>query len=101
MCKNKSFHIWHLFQFEVAEQLKKRQGQTPKRLESVPRPSNQAILTVQQHLTSGNKKPLIAPEQIVKPKRKKQKIISTGANKSLNPKSRLYCVCKQPYDDTK
>ncbi|XP_022313989.2 nucleosome-remodeling factor subunit BPTF-like isoform X2 [Crassostrea virginica] len=87
--------------FEVAEQLKKRQGQTPKRLESIPRPSNQTILTVQQHLTSGNKKPLIAPEQIVKPKRKKQKIISTGANKSLNPKSRLYCVCKQPYDDTK
>lgn len=90
-----------LFQFEVAEQLKKHQGHTPKRLEQGPRQSNPAILTVQQHIASGNKKPIIPAEQIIKPKRKKQKIISTGANKALNPKSRLYCVCKQPYDDTK
>lgn len=88
-------------QFEVAEQLKKRQGHTPKRFEQGSRQSNSAILTVQQHIASGNKKPIIPAEQVIKPKRKKQKIISTGANKALNPKSRLYCVCKQPYDDTK
>lgn len=90
-----------LFQFEVAEQLKKRQGHTPKRFEQGSRQSNSAILTVQQHIASSNKKPIIPAEQVIKPKRKKQKIISTGANKALNPKSRLYCVCKQPYDDTK
>ncbi|XP_061191322.1 nucleosome-remodeling factor subunit BPTF-like isoform X2 [Saccostrea echinata] len=87
--------------FEVAEQLKKRQGQSQKRVDSSSRQANQAVLTVQQHIASGNKKAVIPAEQIVKSKRKKQKIISTGSNKSLNPRSRLYCVCKQPYDDTK
>ncbi|XP_056018158.1 nucleosome-remodeling factor subunit BPTF-like isoform X3 [Ostrea edulis] len=87
--------------FEVAEQLKKRQGQPSKRVDSGSRQTNQAVLTVQQHIASGNKKLIIPAEQIAKSKRKKQKIISTGSNKSLNPKSRLYCVCKQPYDDSK
>ena len=33
-------------------------------------------------------------------RKRKQKIISTGL-KGLNPKERLYCVCKKPYDDRK
>lgn len=81
--------------------MKKRQGQPSKRVDSGSRQTNQAVLTVQQHIASGNKKLIIPAEQIAKSKRKKQKIISTGSNKSLNPKSRLYCVCKQPYDDSK
>lgn len=32
-------------------------------------------------------------------RKRKQKIISTG--KTLNPKERLYCVCKKPYDETR
>ncbi|GFR88529.1 nucleosome-remodeling factor subunit BPTF-like, partial [Elysia marginata] len=31
-------------------------------------------------------------------RKRKQKIISTGI-KGLNPKERLYCICKKPYDD--
>ncbi|XP_053392915.1 nucleosome-remodeling factor subunit BPTF-like [Mercenaria mercenaria] len=35
-------------------------------------------------------------------KKKKQKIISTGVReKSLNPKRKLYCVCKTPYDESR
>ncbi|KAL3875950.1 hypothetical protein ACJMK2_033849 [Sinanodonta woodiana] len=36
-----------------------------------------------------------------KAKKRKQKVIFTGNNKSLNPKRKLYCVCKTPYDDTR
>ncbi|XP_059156808.1 nucleosome-remodeling factor subunit BPTF-like isoform X2 [Physella acuta] len=32
--------------------------------------------------------------------KRKQKLISTG-NKGLNPKEKLYCVCKTPYDESK
>lgn len=35
-------------------------------------------------------------------KKKKQKIISTGVKeKSLNPKRKLYCICKTPYDESR
>ena len=34
-------------------------------------------------------------------RKRKQKIISTGLKGGLNPKERLYCVCKKPYDDRK
>lgn len=33
-------------------------------------------------------------------RKRKQKIISTGV-KGLNPREKLYCVCKTPYDDSK
>ncbi len=34
-------------------------------------------------------------------KKRKQKIISTGGGRAFNPKERLYCICKTPYEDTK
>ena len=39
--------------------------------------------------------------EAAKAKKKKQKIISTGGVKPLNPKKRLYCVCKTPYDESR
>ena len=40
--------------------------------------------------------------EAAKAKKKKQKIISTGGVKpSLNPKRKLYCVCKTPYDESR
>ena len=39
--------------------------------------------------------------EAAKAKKKKQKIISTGGIKPLNPKKRLYCICKTPYDESR
>ncbi|KAL4240135.1 hypothetical protein ACF0H5_000929 [Mactra antiquata] len=40
--------------------------------------------------------------EAAKAKKKKQKIISTGGiPKGLNPKRKLYCVCKTPYDESR
>ncbi|KAK3598854.1 hypothetical protein CHS0354_008596 [Potamilus streckersoni] len=36
-----------------------------------------------------------------KAKKRKQKVIFTGNTKSLNPKRKLYCICKTPYDDSR
>ncbi|XP_052262825.1 nucleosome-remodeling factor subunit BPTF-like isoform X2 [Dreissena polymorpha] len=37
-----------------------------------------------------------------KARKKKQKLISTGGTtKSLNPRQRLYCICKTPYDESR
>lgn len=37
-----------------------------------------------------------------RPKKKKQKLISTGIPKSVTvSQNHLYCVCKMPYDHTK
>jgi len=37
-----------------------------------------------------------------KAKKKKQKIISTGGlQRGLNPRQKLYCVCKTPYDESR
>lgn len=40
-----------------------------------------------------------------KPKRKKQKTISTGSyntsTASIDPDAKLYCLCKTPYDESK
>lgn len=40
--------------------------------------------------------------EAAKAKKKKQKIISTGGvPKGLNPKRKLYCICKTPYDEAR
>ena len=39
--------------------------------------------------------------EAAKAKKKKQKIISTGGLKPLNPKRKLYCLCKTPYDESR
>ncbi|KAK3091634.1 hypothetical protein FSP39_021392 [Pinctada imbricata] len=104
--KKRSFmekNLHQEIQLEVAEQLKLRQPNL-KKAEVTGKGANQALLCVQQHLSvRGNQLPIppMPPSSLDKPKRKKQKIISTGAGRSINPKSRLYCVCKQPYDETK
>ncbi|XP_060074835.1 nucleosome-remodeling factor subunit NURF301-like [Ylistrum balloti] len=77
-------------QAEVNEQLKKRK----KKPDSPVRP----LVTV-----TSQKAPILNPDQTIaqdEPKRKKQKIISTGS-RAFNPKEKLYCVCKTPYDATK
>ncbi|OWF46473.1 nucleosome-remodeling factor subunit NURF301-like isoform X2 [Mizuhopecten yessoensis] len=77
-------------QAEVNEQLKKRK----KKPDSPGRP----LVTV-----TSQKAPLLNQDQTImteEPKRKKQKIISTGG-RAFNPKEKLYCVCKLPYDTTK
>ena len=96
----------HIFQLEVAEQLKKRgatEHPVQKKADAAGK-MNPAVISVQQHLAQRQVLPMIPPmppSSLDKPKRKKTKIISTGAGRAINPKSRLYCVCKQPYDETK
>ncbi|CAC5424118.1 BPTF [Mytilus coruscus] len=82
-------------QLEVAAELKKR-------------PVQQQIPTKQLKVTHGiTQQTIQTPIQDVPPlqpppsKRKKQKVISTGGGRALNPKEKLYCVCRTPYDDTK
>ncbi|VDI43251.1 nucleosome-remodeling factor subunit BPTF [Mytilus galloprovincialis] len=83
-------------QLEVAAELKKRpvQQQIPIKQQKVSHgiPQQQTIQTPTQD---------VPPLQPPPSKRKKQKIISTGGGRALNPKEKLYCVCRTPYDDTK
>ncbi|XP_033751700.1 nucleosome-remodeling factor subunit BPTF-like [Pecten maximus] len=77
-------------QAEVNEHLKKRK----KKPDSPVRP----LVTV-----TSQKAPMLNPDQTIvqdEPKRKKQKIISTGG-RAFNPKEKLYCICKTPYEATK
>ncbi|XP_069124363.1 nucleosome-remodeling factor subunit BPTF-like isoform X2 [Argopecten irradians] len=72
---------------EVNEHLKKR-----KKPDSPVRP-----------MVTSQKTTMLNPDQTImqdEPKRKKQKIISTGG-RAFNPKEKLYCVCKTPYDASK
>lgn len=41
--------------------------------------------------------------EAAKAKKKKTKLISTGGTtaKGLNPRQKLYCVCKTPYDESR
>ena len=57
-----------------------------KRKESIASPVKEMIAAQQEDI------------QATKAKKKKTKVISTGAPKSNN---KMYCVCKMPYDDTK
>ncbi|XP_071108199.1 nucleosome-remodeling factor subunit BPTF-like [Haliotis cracherodii] len=41
------------------------------------------------------------PSESAAAKKRKQKIISTGGGRAFNPKEKLYCICKTPYDDAK
>lgn len=75
---------------EVNDQLKKRKKK--------PDSPGRNLVTV-----TSQKAPLLTADHTIlqdEPKRKKQKIISTGG-RAFNPKEKLYCVCKMPYDATK
>lgn len=84
---------------EVAETIKKQPKMQPMMVQ--PSSVTPALTTQVKNTTVVNKTP--APQvtdDMKPPKKKKQKIISTGA-KGINPKEKLYCVCRTPYDDTK
>ncbi|KAJ8318671.1 hypothetical protein KUTeg_003762 [Tegillarca granosa] len=86
-------------QIEVAETIKKQPKIQPMMV--LPSSVTPALTTQVKNTTVVNKTP--APQvtdDMKPPKKKKQKIISTGA-KGINPKEKLYCVCRTPYDDTK
>ncbi|XP_005095843.3 nucleosome-remodeling factor subunit NURF301 [Aplysia californica] len=55
---------------------------------------------VAKKLADTPKAPPMSSEAKSAGRKRKQKIISTGV-KGLNPKEKLYCVCKTPYDDSK
>lgn len=86
----------HIFQLEVASELKKRpvqqQQQNPAKRNASHAMPQQAIQSPPQETP-----PLQPPPS----KRKKQKIISTGGGRAFNPKEKLYCICRTPYEDTK
>ena len=84
----------HIFQLEVAAELKKKpvQQQNPAKRNASHAVPQQAIQSPPQETP-----PLQPPPS----KRKKQKIISTGGGRAFNPKEKLYCICRTPYEDTK
>ncbi|RUS79321.1 hypothetical protein EGW08_012906 [Elysia chlorotica] len=73
-------------------------GSPPNSLVSGASPSEPSASTPKAG--SGRKLPIPLVDTKSNSRKRKQKIISTGI-KGLNPKERLYCVCKKPYDDSK
>lgn len=81
-------------QLEVASELKKRPVQQQN-----PAKRNASHVVPQQTIQSPPQE--TPPLQPPPSKRKKQKIISTGGGRAFNPKEKLYCICRTPYEDTK
>ena len=80
----KIFNHVTIFQAEVSEVLKSQRKKTPKKRRD------------ETSFTSGSDSEFDPP----KAKKKKQRLMPT-TGKGLNPREKLYCVCRKPYDDSK
>ncbi|XP_052763553.1 nucleosome-remodeling factor subunit NURF301-like isoform X2 [Mya arenaria] len=93
------------------QELQKVQGGSRKKAVAVRQPViPAATIALQKHQQELMKLPPMPPSSAqvaaeAKAKKKKQKVISTGGpggvTRSLNPRQKLYCVCKQPYDESR
>lgn len=112
MVKN---YIWILAQNEMADKVKKTKvsastvkspqaGSIIITTPTVPVVAAQSLVspTTQVPTVKVKKdlKTLIPVTDAKSAQKRKHKLISTG-NKGLNPKEKLYCVCKTPYDESK
>ncbi|WAQ96933.1 NU301-like protein [Mya arenaria] len=81
------------------QELQKVQGGSRKKAVAVRQPViPAATIALQKHQQELMKLPPMPPSSA-------QKVISTGGpggvTRSLNPRQKLYCVCKQPYDESR
>ncbi|XP_067672997.1 nucleosome-remodeling factor subunit BPTF-like [Haliotis asinina] len=84
---------------EVADKLKKQTKSPTKPAPPVrPLPAGTSVVGGKKKLET---LPPQAPPETAAAKKRKQKIISTGGGRAFNPKEKLYCICKTPYDDSK
>ncbi|XP_050394423.2 nucleosome-remodeling factor subunit BPTF [Patella vulgata] len=88
-------------QLEIAGQVKKKKT-SPTKITTPITSHPQHLPSASQIIRQPVAVPLAETDSNHQPsKKKKQKLISTGISKAFNPKERLYCICKTPYDDTK